>query len=70
MTFHSTGGNMKGAGSVKPEYTLGDYYERKEKAYKEKLTFEEWFADYNEKNGLPPAYVVAKHAWEVAQENV
>ena len=72
MTFHKTGGNMDGAGSVAPiqETTLGQYIERKEKAYKEKMTFEEWFAEYNEKNGLPSHYTVAKYAWKAAQENV
>lgn len=51
------------------ETTLAHYIERKQKVYSPKLSFVEWFAQYNEKHGLPPAYIIAKDAWEAAQEN-
>ena len=76
--FHKTGGNMQGAGSVKPEYkrkeelTLGDYVENITKNIPKKLTFDEWWSQL-----LPSwkkQYVVDKEAiyavWKAAQENV
>lgn len=73
MTFHKTGGNMQGAGSVAPiqETTLGQYYERKEKVYREKLTFEQWvhhrFAADAWELGLLPHL---EACWKAAQENM
>ena len=39
------------------------------KLQQKKLTFEQWFKEYNIKYGLPPAQVVAEAAWKAAQEN-
>ena len=76
MSFHKTGGNMLNAGSVAPinETTLGQYYERKEKAYKEKLTFEQWLshrfpAGFENFDGNLNEYDL-RVCWAAAQENV
>ncbi len=37
---------------------------------KKKLTFDEWVKGYNLAYGTPPVWVVAKAAWEAAQENM
>lgn len=71
--FHKTGGNMQGATSLKPEYTLEGYVQRvlKEEAPKKKLTFDEWFL--NEKWEVEYPYTVRdylKMAWQAAQRNV
>jgi hypothetical protein len=35
----------------------------------EKQTFTEWFEEYTKQHGLPPAYIVAGHAWAAGQRN-
>lgn len=35
-----------------------------------KQTFEQWFATYTSAHGLPPAYIVAGHAWAAGQSNI
>lgn len=53
--------------------TLGDVIDNvlySEKLnYKKKLSFDDWFKQYNEEFGLPPADVIARAAWNAAQEN-
>lgn len=38
-------------------------------AKENKLTFDQWFAKYTAEHGLPPAYIVAGHAWAAGQSN-
>ena len=59
----------KSHGRIINDVTLADYIARKEVAYAPRLTFEQWFKCYNELNGLPPAYEVAKAAWNASKEN-
>jgi hypothetical protein len=69
-------GPNKSPGSVS-DVTLADYVQRKTRKeafntvnHERKLTFEQWFEEYTKQHGMPPAYMVAKHAWQAAQENV
>lgn len=70
-------GQQFGGATVKEDVTLEDYIHRKQRtaafnavAQEKKMTFEEWFKQYNQSFGLPPAYEVAEAAWKAAQENV
>lgn len=70
-------GQQFGGATVQQDQTLGDYIHRKrraaafdEVAQEKKMTFEEWFKQYNQQVGLPPAYEVAEAAWKAGQENV
>lgn len=38
-------------------------------AKENKLSFEQWWRQYNAEHGLPPAYIVAGHAWAAGQSN-
>lgn len=70
IPFHKQTDPNKQAGQIVnplPEQFLHQYIERK--TDKEDLNFVKWFAAYNEKYGLPPAYIVAKAAWEAALSN-
>lgn len=60
----------KRPGQIVNDMLLSDYIERKQQAATPKMNFEQWFKQYNAQHGLPPAYVVARAAWEAAQENV
>ena len=77
VPFHKQTDPTKQAGQIVnpvPEHlTLSGYIKTTRRAQalddvanEKRLTFNEWFAKYNEKHGLPPAYIIAKDAWEAA----
>ena len=77
VPFHKQTDPNKQAGQIvnpTPEnLTLAGYIKTVKRAQafddvanEKKLTFDEWFAQYNEKYGLPPAYTIAKDAWGAA----
>jgi len=56
------------------EHTLAQYIQRKLRndafnTVKQEQTFDQWFTEYNRAFGLPPAYEVAKAAWNAAKGN-
>ena len=70
IPFHKQTDPTKQAGQVVfpiPEQFLHQYIERK--TDKNNVDFVKWFAAYNEKYGLPPAYILARAAWEAALNN-
>jgi hypothetical protein len=65
----------KKPGQIKNDITLGDYIERKEKAYTPKMTFNKWWRqnykawlDYDDYSNLQDD--LAKAVWKAAQENM
>lgn len=68
--FHQTDPE-KAPGQIVNPITLGDYINSKYKQEAFKTDnmeeFDTWFKKYNQENGLPPAYEVAKAAWNAAK---
>lgn len=70
--FHKPAHKSTTAGQVvrKEDISLNDYIERKEQAYKKKLTFDEWWDMHGDKFPLAYPKASANLLWNAAQENV
>lgn len=72
MAMHKgmCGWPQRGAASVKEDATLADYITRKQRQYREKLTFKEWLKKSSFVEPDETTYCWLEECWNAAQENV